>query len=322
MEAKLSSPNGIKNDVEKMEAKKAFNKFVREGKDALNEAEKKFMRTDVNTQGGYLVPDEYLTELLKNITEISNIRSVARTYKTSAGSVVIPTRTGLVDVSWANEGEATSDSQSSYGELKIDTHRLTGVVHVTNEMLNDSVFDIEGLINSDVAEKMAQAEGNAFLLGNGTGKPEGILNNLGATLTSSTAGDYNGDDLVKLSAELKTGYKPIFSLNKKQIAKIRQLKTTTGDYIWTPSLDASNPNTILGYPYIELPDMTKTNNTGEVPILFGDFKMGYMIIDRIALAVTRDPMSLAHKGIVRFVFHRYVGGAVSVKEAFAGLKIQ
>jgi len=323
LEKKMSAPGGVDDKAEVKAELKAFEKFMQKGQVSLDEAERKFMRTDVNTDGGFLAPDEYLKEILKNVTEYSPVRNFARVYKMSAGSLVIPTRESLVTSYWANQGQTVAPNNSKYGQLKIEAHRLTSVVDLTNEMLNDSAFDMVNEIGVDVAEDQAQKEGTAFLLGNGTGQPQGIIPNVSNILTSGTVGDFTADDIIDLTAKIKSGYKPMFGINKVNIAKIRKMKDpATGAYLWIPGLADGTPNTILGYSYAEMPDMTVGHATGDLPILFGDFRKGYIVADRMALGVVRDNVSQQNRGIVRIVIHRYVGGAVTRKEAFTVLKVQ
>lgn len=312
-------PNFKGNENEKW--KQILNKFMQVGEKGLTIEEKDYLRTDVDTDGGYLVVPEYLKEIIKKITEISPIRTVARVRTTNTKTTRIPVRTALVTSSWVGEGEEDTTSISKYGLEEMPIDKLQVTVPITIEELQDAAFNMENEINQDVAEEFARAEGLAFVKGNGVKKPQGIMVNPDIPfIVSGIAADIDMDKIIKLTGELKTGYNPVFAFTRKTLAAIRQLKGDNGQYYWVVgNIAAGVPNTLVGYPYIEVPDMDEID-ADNYPILFGDFARGYMIGDRLAMSVIRDDYSQKRKAMIEFTFIKRVGGQVINSEAFVKMK--
>lgn len=298
-----------------------INKFMQVGEKGLTMEEKDYLRTDVDVDGGYLTPPEYVKEIIKKITEISPIRSVARIRTTNAKVSQIPVRTSLVTSSWVGEGEEDSTSISKYGLEEMPIDKLQVTVPITIEELQDAAFNMETEINQDVAEEFARAEGAAFVNGNGVKKPQGIMENGSiSSINSGVAADITMDKIIQLTGELKTGYNPVFAFTRKTLAHIRQFKGDDGQYYWVVgNMAAGVPNTLCGYPYIEVPDMDQIG-ADKYPVLFGDFARGYLIGDRMAMSIIRDDYSQKRKAMVEFTFIKRVGGQVIQPEAFIKLK--
>ena len=180
------------------------------------------------------------------------------------------------------------------------------------QLLEDSAFDMEAEMNLEFAEQFAKAEGNAFCVGNGTNKPTGIAN--GSTVASTAAAAAAAiatDDLINLMHDVKTPYMSgsVFMFNRQTLGEIRKLKDTAGQYIFQTGFSGQSgvPNTILGQPYVECPDVADIAASAK-SVYFGDFRRGYMIVDRLAMQVLRDPYSQAASGNVRYIARRRVGG--------------
>ena len=190
---------------------------------------------------------------------------------------------------------------------------------ISEQELEDSVFDLESEMRQEFATQFAKAEGESFITGNSVGKPEGILTNSDVASTNSGAsGALTGDGLIQLVHDIKTDYgrNGSFMFNRSTLAAIRKLKDSAGQYVFQAGmmLTAGVPNTILGYPYLEAPDMPDVS-AGTKPVVFGDFRRGYLIVDRVALSVLRDPFTQATSGNVRYYARRRVGGQVILAEA-------
>lgn len=320
LETALARPNLTKGDKNEKSAEvKAFDKLITKGKDYLEPEERKYLRTDSNVEGGFLAPDEYVADILKKITEISPIRKLARIRNTSSKALEIPTRETILTAYWPGEGQTASNSNSTYGENRIPVNRLTAVVPVTVEMLSDAAFNVESEVNMDMAEAFAQAEGAAFVNGSGVERPKGFLYDANITTRNSgLANSYTADSVILLASDLKTGYNPMYGLNRTELAFLRTLKDGSGQYLWVSGIAQGYPNTINGYPYVELPDMeNRTTNTR--PIVFADFFRGYTIADGVGITMIRDAFSLSNQGQVRFVGYKRVGGQVTLGEAIAVL---
>ena len=196
---------------------------------------------------------------------------------------------------------------------------------VTNEDLADSAFNMDGEIRADAAEAFAQKEGAAFI--NGTSvtsnqdRPEGIMvnANVGSRNTGSAAA-LTMDSILLLTGDVKVGYNPVFGMTRSTAALVRTLKDGTGQYYWQAGNAAAGiPNQLAGFEYFLAPDFDEVG-ANLYPILFGDLRMGYQIVDRAALEVIRDPLTKAREGKVAFTFTRRVGGQVTRAEALKKLK--
>ena len=301
-------------------AVKAFDKWLRKGKEGMEPDEVKALSVSNDTSGGFLAPEEYVRELLKTVTEISPVRSVARVRQTTQKSVKMPSRTATFTAQWvAEQGSRSETTGYTTGQEEIPTHELYALVDISEQLLEDAVFDLEAEMSAEFAEQFAKAEGLAFVSGNAIGKPEGLLTNASVgTTNSGNASALTADGLITLVHAIKSDYgrNGAFMFNRTTLGAIRKLKDTANQYVFQPGMTiiAGVPNTILGYPYVEAADMPDVAANAK-PVIFGDFRRGYMIVDRVSLAVLRDPFTQATSGNVRYVARRRVGGQVVMPEA-------
>lgn len=304
----------------------AWDSFLRKGLEALDSAEKKALTVSNDSTGGYLAPPEYVREIIKSVTEISPIRSIARVRTTGQRSVQMPRRTGQFAAEWvAESGTRAETTGYTVGMEEIPTHEHYALVDISEQDLEDSVFDLEAEMQSEFAEQFAKAEGTAFCTGNSVGKPEGFMTNSNVSeVNSGAASALTADGLLTLVHSIKSQYgrNGRFVFNRTTLAAIRKLKDTAGQYVFQAGMSLENgvPNTILGYAYVEAPDLADVG-AGAYPVAFGDFSRGYMIVDRVALAVLRDPFTQATTGNVRYIARRRVGGQVILPEAIVKQKI-
>lgn len=305
---------------EKSLAIKSFETLLHKGDKVLNDIEKKYLRTDSDPEGGYLAPPEYIAQLIKKITEISPIRSIARIFQTSRESIIMPVRTQILTANWYGEGGTITPENSLYGSDQVKVNKLSAIVNVTIEELNDAAFNVETAITQDFAEAFAKAEGLGFVSGNGVNMPFGFVNNPALQqVNSGVAGGITADSFVTIQGELKVGYNPVWVMNRRTLASVRRLKDGIGQYLWIPGLAAGMPSQIDGYKYISAIDMPDIG-TNTFPVAFGDFMRGYGIVDSISLNVIRDPYFLANVGQIRFIANRRVGGQVILAEAIKLMK--
>lgn len=333
-EGKLNRPPFVLGDPAKPgEAKSIFFKWARTGVLTPEEAktlvptETKALTLGDLTQAGYLAPVEYVAEILKGVVEFSPLRSVARVRQTSAKAVQIPKRTGVFTAQWiAETGTRVETTGLRYGLEEIPTHEMYALVDVSFAQLEDSAFDLEAEFNAEFAEQFGVAEGTAFISGNAVGKPEGILTNAAVVANAMTtaANDVlGGDDLIDAFYRLKDPYarNATWLMRRSTVGVIRKLKATTGDYVWQPGLMADKPPTILGQPYLECVDMPAVADQA-LAVAVGDFRRGYTIVDRVEIAVVRDPYTQAASGNIRFHARKRVGGQVVIAEAIQLIRIQ
>ncbi len=303
----------------------AFDKYCRKGIDGLDAVEKKALTVSNDTTGGYLAPPEYVRELLKTITEISPIRSIARVRSTGARSIQIPKRDGQFSAQWVSETGTRSETTGyTVGLEELPAHEMYALVDISEQDLEDTVFDLEAEMQSEFAEQFAKAEGNAFVVGDAIGKPHGFMDHSGVGhVNSGSASAVTADGLISLVHNIKSDYtrNGTFVFNRATLASIRKLKDTAGQYVFQTGmmLGGNMVNTILGHPYVEATDMP-SEGSNTFPVAFGDFRRAYMIVDRVNLAVLRDPFTQATTGNVRYIARKRVGGQVIQKEAINKLK--
>jgi len=303
----------------------AFDRYCRKGLEGLQPDEKKALTVSNDSTGGYLAPPEYVKELLKTVTEISPIRSIAKVRSTGARSIQVPKRDGQFAAQWVSESGTRSETTGwTVGLEEIPAHEMYALVDISEQDLEDTVFDLEAEMQSEFAEQFAKAEGTAFVSGDSVGKPHGFMDHSGVGhVVSGDANEITADGLISLVHNVKSDYSKngTFVFNRTSLAKIRKLKDTAGQYVFQAgmSLQGGVTNTILGMPYVEATDMP-SEGTNTFPVAYGDFRRGYMIVDRVNLAVLRDPFTQATTGNVRYIARKRVGGQVIQKEAISKLK--
>lgn len=288
------------------------------------EFERKTLRTDTDSAGGYLVHNEVDSEIVKKITEVSNLRSVARVRAISARALEVAKRNSIPEASFEGETELGADSESSYGNETVTPWRLTFTTPITRDQLLNAAFNMESEMMQDASEAFAKKEGEKFVLGTGVKQPEGFTVNaevLAAARETAASGAVSADDVILLTGDLKVGYNPVYVMNRQTLAFLRTLKSADGAFLWAPGMNGPVANTINGYPYLLLQDMASIA-AGAVPVAFGDFRRGYTITDRTGLEVIRDDYSKKKQGIVEFTWHRWVSGQVTLAEAIKLLKVK
>jgi HK97 family phage major capsid protein len=296
---------------------------------ALTRDEMKALSVGTDPTAGYLAPVEFAREIIKSEIEFSPLRAVARVRQTSRRSLQMPKRRGTFGALWTAESAVRAETEGlTYGLEEFPTHEMYALLDVSEQMMEDSEFSLEEELSQEFSEQFAVTEGTAFVTGNGSGKPEGILQNseVGETVSGSAAsiadatGQANG--LIDLYHDLKTGYalQGWWLLNRATLGEVRKMKDGQNNYIWQPGLANGVPNTILGQAYLEVPDMPDMA-AGAVPIVFGDLRRAYTIVDRISLSILRDPFTQATSGNIRFIARRRVGGQVVLAEAIRKLKV-
>lgn len=304
--------------------KSAFMNYARKGREHMTPDEVKLLTIGDDTTGGYLAPVETQMEIIKGVVEFSPLRSLARIRTTGARAVSIPKRTGTFAATWVGETETRSETDGlRYGMERIDVDEMSAVVYVTFADLEDSEFDLESEIVAEMGEQFGVAEGTAFITGSGMKKPEGVLTN--PDILHDVSGDANlitADGLIDLIYGIKGVFarNATFILNRKTIRAIRKLKDQNDQYLWLPGLTSEQPNTILGHKYEEAPDMPDIA-ANSYPVMFGDFKRGYQIVDRLAIGITRDNLTRAENGQIKIVGRKRVGAQVVLAEALRKLKI-
>jgi HK97 family phage major capsid protein len=305
---------------------KSFMDWVKKGDDG--DFDTKTLRTDVNTQGGYLLPEVIDAEIRKNITETSPIRLYARVRPASGKSVKITRRGSLANSTGApfeGELEESDTGNSNYIEETVTLFRQAWTVQVTRDQLIMSAHDVEQEIMTDVMEMFAIGEGRNNLLGTGHKGPKGIITDSRIeVVTSNTTNLIDFTDLAEVTGQLKRGYNPMWFFNRKTFAELVKYKGSDGHPIWMPvPAGGALPPTLLGFPYssemIHMDDYTGAA-AGQKPIMFGDMGRCYEIFDLAGVHVIRDDYTGKKKAQVEFTFDRYLSGQVILPEAMKILK--
>ncbi|HEK9985592.1 phage major capsid protein [Streptococcus equi subsp. zooepidemicus] len=274
------------------------------------------LQEGVDADGGFLVPVEYDKRLIETLEEENIMRGLA-TKITTSGQHKINVAMSDPAAAWIEEGGALNFGDSKFEQVLLDAHKLHVAVKVTEELLYDNAFKLEDHILGAFGKALANAEEDAFLNGDGNGKPTGIFNKKdgGTFLKEITA--IKTDDLIDLVHSLKRSYrkKAAFIMNDKTIAQVRKLKDNNGAYIWQPSYQEGEPDRILGYP-------VKTSAFApENSIAFGDFSY-YNIGDRGARSFKELTELFAGNGMIGFVAKERVDGKLVLKEAVQILPIK
>lgn len=324
LETRLNRPGaGNQADNGPTIEQRAFANFARRGVERMDAEEVRALTVGTDNAGGYLAPEQFVRELDRNLVLFSPIRSVARVSQAASGELILPKRTGTLSASWGDESDDATATQPTYGQTTMNVFEMKCFIDVSNRLLEDAAFNIEAELSFDLAEEFGRAEGAAFVAGNGTKKPLGLISTTGiANVTTAAATDIDPDELIDLYHALPGAYaaRAVWGMNRTTMGKVRKMKDGEGRYIWQEPLSQGNPATILGRPVLELPDMPDVA-AGAIPVVFGDFGSGYRIFDRVNLSVLRDPYSQQVSGLVRFHARRRVGGGVTKTEAFKFLKM-
>lgn len=301
---------------------RAFAKFARYGREALSAEEQRTLSTDPSpgTAGATLVPEQFLNELVRNLVEYSPMRQVARVQQVAGSPIKLPRRTAALQAAWVAEGSQSSSSEPTYGQHSVDVHEARVFVDVSNQLLEDSAFDLASELARDFAEEFGRLEGAAFVSGNGTTAPEGFLTSSEFETEEASGAAISADDLIDLFHAVPSTFasRGTWLMNRATMGAVRKLQSDVGTYLWADSIAPGNPATILGRPVVEMPDMPDVDAEA-VPIAFGDWNAGYRIFDRIGLSVLRDPYSRGDYSEVRFLARRRVGGLLVNPDAVKGL---
>lgn len=280
------------------------------------------LSTSPDTDGGYLVPTEFETQIVTGLEEANIIRSIAKTISTSAERK-IPIAATHSTAQWTAENAAYTESDPTFAQKTIDAFKLTDLVKVSVELLQDSMFDLESYIAGEFARAFGVAEEEAFCVGTGTGQPTGIFTASGGTvgITASSPTAISVDNLIDLIYALKSPYRrnAVFLMKDVTVSALRKLKDSNGAYLWQPSVQAGQPDRLLGYPLYTSPYVPAAE-AGALPIAFGDFT-NYWIADRMGRTVQRLNELYAGNGQVGFIAAERVDGKVILAEGIQLLQM-
>ena len=275
------------------------------------------LQEGVDADGGYLVPEEYDRRLIDTLSEENIMRRLA-TIITTSGEHKINIAATKPAASWIEEGGALTFGDATFSQILLDAHKLHVAIKLTEELLYDNAFNLEGYILDQFGKALANAEEDAFLNGDGTGKPLGLFAATGGgTVAGTLTAAIKSDDMLDLVYALKRPYRKTasFIMNDKTLASLRKLKDNNGAYIWQPSYQAGEPDRVLGYA------VHTSAYAPEDAIAFGDYKY-YNIGDRGTRSFSELRELFAGNGMIGYVAKERVDGKLILPEAVQILKLK
>ena len=297
----------------------------------------KSITAGVPGDGGYAVPRQIDVAIARQLTEISPIRAIAQVVQTGSADYRKLVTLGGTASGWVSESAGRPETATpNFSEIAPPTGELYANPAASQAMLDDAGFDLESWLASEIGQEFARAEGAAFINGSGVNQPRGFLaapmteefdeDRPFGTLQYIVSGDAGGFGaepdamLIDLVHSLKAGHRQgaSFVMNSATLAEVRKLKTANGAFLWQPGMVDGQPDRLLGYPVVEAEDMPDIA-AGACPIAFGNFRHGYLIAERSATQVLRDPFT--NKPFVHFYATKRVGGQVLDSNAIKLLKI-
>jgi len=318
------------------EHKAAFERYVRRGvEQGLHAIEAKTFSVGTNADGGFLVPPETEAAVNRSLRDMSPIRAIADVRQVSAAIYQKPYALGEMGAGWVAEtAPRPQTGRPTLANLTFPTMELYAMPAATQMVLDDSIVDMDAWIADEVRTAFAIQEGRAFVSGDGVNRPRGFLaypvvnndlwswGNLGAIPTGVSAGfpaTNPSDKLIELTFAIKAPYRSNarFVMNRATLSQVRRFRDTTGNYLWQPPARPGEASTLLGYPVVESEDMPNIG-ANSLSIAFGDFRAGYLIVDRVGIRMLRDPYSA--KPWVLFYTTKRVGGGVQDFDAIKFLR--
>ncbi len=332
IEAKLNRPGvGIAaNDNDPKIETKALNAYLRGGVASLDDIERKTLNLGTATAGGYVTAPEYSTRIIEGITQFSPLRGLASVMTIGGTEIYIPTLTGNADGGWVTENGLRPSTEPTFGQDNIKVFECAATVPVSQQLLEDSFIDLTAFLSSHITKRFAKYESNAFIVGDGNGKPTGLMHNPNAYEQVEAKKD--GSDLLNKLIDayyaLPSEYAAVGSwlMRRETMGIIRKLAdlSTNGRTLWSDSLASGTPATFLGRPVYSAVDMDtlvgSAPETATFPIAFGDYASAYQIVDRTGIAIQRDDFTGADNGIVKLRARRRVGGKPVLPEAVVVVK--
>lgn len=325
-----------KNSKFEIEQKSKFENFLRKGGNgALEILEKKDLRTDSDPDGGYVVRPQFSTRISQRMFESSPIRQYATVERIGTSSFVVTVDDEEAGASWVGQGSLGSNkSTPRLRQVTIPVHKMATKPEITTELLQDSILNLEQWLQNKVADKFSRAENQAFISGDGAGKPRGILSYPAWTsnnyefgkiqqIKSGAANALTVDGLIALQNALKEPYQTnaVWLMKRSTFGEILKLKGTEQyHFLGLQPVDRQGVivQTLLGRPVVFADDMQAVG-ANNLAIAYGDFGAGYTIVDNGSLDVIRDPYT--SDGNVVFKTHKRMGGGVVNFESIKILKI-
>ena len=281
------STNAERANVEKEKRyQDAFETMLRMPMNALSQEVRTVLNTGTGSEGGYVVPQTYLTTVINKLLNMSVVRGISNVIRTSS-TTNIPLGANRPSFALIAENGTYGTTNPTFAQKVLNAYKLGGIIQASDELIQDSFIDLQSYLTNLIVEGIADQEEDYFTNGTGSSQPTGFL--VGGELGKTTAGAsaVTLDEILDLKYSLKAPYRSgaVFMMNSKTELAIRKLKDTTGQYLWQPSLQVGAPNVFDGKTILineKMPDIGTTNKF----MAFGDFKY-FTIADRAGLEIKR-----------------------------------
>jgi HK97 family phage major capsid protein len=319
-EARVSNRKQTKAErLSSDEYRNAFDKYMRFGANSLVGDEARALQEGTDSEGGFLTETVLERRLVQTLQDQNIMRQLALVINTTSDrNISVESTVG--SATWTAEEASFTLSDSAFSQISLGAFKIATIMKVSEELMQDSIFDMDSYVGTNFGRRIAEAEEAAFVAGDGSSKPTGATAGASAGVTAASATAITSNEILDLLYSLKRQYRrgASFLMNDSTIKAVRQLKDSNGQYMWQPALSAGDPDTIGGRPVFASYDMPAAT-TGLVSVLFGDFKMGYMIADRGTTSFQRLNELYSANGQVGFRAYRRVDGKVVLAEAIKKL---
>ena len=294
---------------------KAYDGFMKHGTTCNT------LREGADGEGGYLVPDEFERRIVQAMAEKNVLRKLGTVMQTER-TMTFPIGKGIGFAEWVPEEGEFPIVAAEFDEVKLGAHKVATSIRVSDELLEDSVFDLEEFIIKEFAKRIGEAEEEAFIHGDGIAKPLGIIHQLEREVITEKAGKISTDDLLDLKHAIPSKYRKdaVFLMHDSTLRELFKLRTGEGQYIWYENPKKNIPLAIFSHRVITCPSMP-TIESGKPPILFGDFKH-FVIGDRKHRRIKRLTEVHAQQGQVAYIMSRRVDAKLLDRNAIAALKVK
>ena len=317
-----SKPENTKMEEKKGRASDAYKKAFWNGMRSKYASVSNVLSEGTDSEGGYLVPDEYENTLVQALEGENVIRGRSHVITTSNGTHKIPVVASKGEASWIDENGAYPEDDDTFAQVNIDAHKVGTIIKVSEELLNDSAFNLESYFAQEFGRRIGTKEEEAFINGNGSSKPTGILTSAEVGVTTASDKTITADEIIDLFYSLKGSYRrnAVWVLNDSTVKVIRKLKDENGQYIWQPALKDGDHDTLLGRPILTTGAMPEIAADAK-PVIFGDLSY-YWIGDRQGVTFKRLNERYADMGQVGFLASKRVDGKLVLPEAIKVLKMK
>lgn len=307
---KLDTGEQVKNKFASNEYRDGFDTYARVGKNGLNLDVQNALQVGTDSEGGYIVPEEFESMLVKKLQDINEFRPLVNTIQTSSDRN-IPIESSIPTATWTGEEAEYTQSDSAFGRVVLGAHKLGVITKVSEELLQDAFFDVAGYLADAFAKAFGIAEELAIVNGDGSGKPTGIIGGTTSNVNLAGAAAITTDELFDIYHTLGRPYRgsSTWLMNDSTVKMIRKLKDADGQYLWQAGLQAGQPDRLLNRPIVASTAMPAAT-TGLSSVVFGDMS-SYTIADRSNRVLQRLNELYAANGQVGFRMYERLDGKVT-----------